>query len=155
MEGQFHDLEACLETAIPCGMRSPVSSRAACPSSTPTRSASLGEKSRNTRGVGLSLDAIIPRGFFVRTGAEMLIFGAGGFADATVLSLAGRVDPGDRPGRVLVVNRSRPRLESLRAIIERRPRAFEVEYVENADPAWLAKSAEAAVDGKPNSEMSS
>ncbi|HUX19714.1 MAG TPA: shikimate dehydrogenase [Spirochaetia bacterium] len=85
--------------------------------------------------VGLSLDAIVPRGYFGRTGGEVLIFGAGGSSVATVLHLANRVDPADRPKRLVVVNRSRPRLDSLKAMVESRERVFEVEYIENADPA--------------------
>lgn len=84
--------------------------------------------------VGVSLDAIIPRGHFGRTGAEVLIFGAGGSSAATVLHLSKLPNPGDRPQRVVVVNRSRPRLDSMRAMAQRVAPAFEIEYIENSDP---------------------
>jgi shikimate 5-dehydrogenase len=85
--------------------------------------------------VGLSLDSFIPRGYFGRTGGEVLIFGAGGSAVATVLHLLSSTDQRDRPARLVIVNRSRPRLASLKAMVERHGRVFEVAYVENSDPS--------------------
>jgi shikimate 5-dehydrogenase len=85
--------------------------------------------------VGLSLDAIIPRGYFGRTGGEVLIFGAGGSAVATVLQFMNRSDPADRPKRLVIVNRSRARLESLKRMVESLNQVFVIEYVENAEPA--------------------
>lgn len=85
--------------------------------------------------VGLSLDAFVPRGYFGATGAEVLIFGAGGSSVATVLNLANRREPADRPKRVVVVNRSRPRLDSMREMVESRERVFDIEYIENSDPS--------------------
>lgn len=85
--------------------------------------------------VGLSLDAFVPGGYFGATGAEVLIFGAGGSSVAAVLNLSNRADPADRPKRIVVVNRSRPRLDSMRKMVESRDRVFEIEYIENSDPA--------------------
>lgn len=83
---------------------------------------------------GLSLDAIVGPGYFGRTGAEVLILGAGGSGMATLLHLIEKKDNADRPGRVLMVNRSPGRLEHLREMVERTGTDIRVEYVCNADP---------------------
>jgi shikimate 5-dehydrogenase len=84
---------------------------------------------------GLSMDAIVPRGYFGRTGAQVLCFGAGGSAVATLLHLMNKPDPADRPRKFIVVNRSRPRLTRMQAMVATRPTDIAVEYVGNADPA--------------------
>lgn len=84
--------------------------------------------------VGTSLDAIVPPGYFGRTGGEVLLLGAGGSATATVLHLAMVRREEDRPKRVVAVDRSGPRLDSLRAMVKRLAPPFEMQYVENSDP---------------------
>lgn len=84
---------------------------------------------------GLSMDAVVPPGYFGRTGAHVLCFGAGGSAVATLLHLMDKSDAADRPRRFIVVNRSRPRLARLQAMVAARPTDIAVEYVCNADPA--------------------
>jgi shikimate 5-dehydrogenase len=84
---------------------------------------------------GLSLDAIIDENYFGRTGGHMLIFGAGGSSVATLLHLINKPNPGDRPEKVVVVNRSQPRLDHLRAMVEKQGGQFAVETICNADPA--------------------
>ena len=49
---------------------------------------------------GLSLDAIIDKDYFGRTGGDVLSFGAGGSAIATLLHLINKKDKGDRPETV-------------------------------------------------------
>ena len=66
---------------------------------------------------GLSLDAISGAGYFGRSGGEVLCFGAGGSAVATLLHLINKPDPADRPRRFVVVNRSPGRLEHLREMV--------------------------------------
>jgi len=84
---------------------------------------------------GLSLDAIIGKDYFGKTGAEALILGAGGSGMATLLHLMEKKDKSDRPGRVVMVNRSPGRLEHLREMVERIGTDIRVEYVCNSDPA--------------------
>ena len=67
---------------------------------------------------GDSLDAMLGGGYFGRTGAQVLIFGAGGSAAALALHLLRKPDPADRPSRVTVVNRSAARLQRLEKVIE-------------------------------------
>jgi shikimate 5-dehydrogenase len=82
---------------------------------------------------GISLDAILGDGYFARTGGEVLCLGAGGAAAAIALHLVrGRTT--DQPARVVVVNRSRARLDRVRAIIDRYGSAIAFEYACNEDP---------------------
>ncbi len=67
---------------------------------------------------GESLDAMLGGGYFGRTGAQVLIFGAGGSAAALALHLLRKPDQADRPDRLIVVNRSAPRLQRLETLIE-------------------------------------
>jgi shikimate 5-dehydrogenase len=84
---------------------------------------------------GLSLDGLLGDGYFDRTGGHVLCFGAGGSAAATLLHLMDKPRRPDRPRRFAVVNRSAPRLDRMRAMVERHGTDIEVVYVLNADPA--------------------
>ena len=83
---------------------------------------------------GLSLDAIVGPNYFGRTGAHLLCFGAGGSALATLLHLINKRDKGDRPVRFVVVNRSQPRLDHMREMVEQLGADIVVEYIFNSDP---------------------
>jgi shikimate 5-dehydrogenase len=83
---------------------------------------------------GRSLDEFVEHGYWARTGAEALLFGAGGSNLAITLHLMQARPPEDRPSRIVVVNRSPGRLESMRALHGRLGSGVEVAYVENADP---------------------
>jgi shikimate 5-dehydrogenase len=83
---------------------------------------------------GKTLDRLLGPGYFGRTGGHVLCFGAGGSAVATALHLINKADPADRPSRFIAVNRSRGRLEHMRAMVESRGTDIEFEYICNADP---------------------
>jgi shikimate dehydrogenase len=83
---------------------------------------------------GLSMDAIIGKDYFGRTGGQVLIFGAGGSAVATLLHLINQKDKSDRPDRVVLVNRSEGRLIGARTMVEKLNTEIKVEYIYNADP---------------------
>ena len=68
---------------------------------------------------GLSMDAILGEDYFGRTGGELLMLGAGGSAVALILHLMQKVKATDRPRRIVVVNRSAPRLARLKEMVER------------------------------------
>lgn len=78
---------------------------------------------------GLALSGFLPAGHFARTGGELFSMGAGGSTIAITWNLMrpGRGD--DRPRRVIVSNRSQPRLDSLRAIHAAFAFDVPVEYV--------------------------
>ncbi|MBP6785990.1 MAG: hypothetical protein KA170_00275 [Candidatus Promineofilum sp.] len=84
---------------------------------------------------GLSLEAIIGDDYFGRTGGHILCLGAGGSAVATLLHLINKPDAADRPARFVVVNRSRGRLDHMRAMVDGVGTDIDVEYVANDDPA--------------------
>lgn len=83
---------------------------------------------------GLSLDTIIGVQYFARTGGQVLIFGAGGSSAATVLHLMNKQHRGDRPERIVVVNRSQPRLDRLRRMVDRVGTTISIDCIYNADP---------------------
>jgi shikimate 5-dehydrogenase len=83
---------------------------------------------------GLSLDAILGAGYFGRTGGEVLCFGAGGSAVATLLHLINKPVAADRPRRFVVVNRSQGRLDHMREMVGSLSTDIQVEYICNQDP---------------------
>jgi shikimate dehydrogenase len=83
---------------------------------------------------GLSLDAIIGEDYFGRTDGDILCFGAGGSATATLLHLINKPNTGDRPKRFVLVNRSAGRLEGARQMVSEKTTDIQVEYICNADP---------------------
>jgi shikimate dehydrogenase len=98
---------------------------------------------------GLSLDAILSPGYFGRTGGQVLIFGAGGSAAATLLHLMMKKDADDRPRKLILVNRSQGRLDSVRAMAEKIGTDIQLETICNADPlvndAIMARLPEASI----------
>ena len=83
---------------------------------------------------GRSLDEFVRAGYWASSGAEVLLFGAGGSNLAISLHLMAGRPEGDRPRRIVVVNRSRARLDSMRAVHSQLASGVEVEYVHNSDP---------------------
>lgn len=83
---------------------------------------------------GRAMDDFVEPGYWAATGAEALLFGAGGSNLAISLHLLCTRPPDDRPRRMVVVNRSPARLVSMRAVHERAGVTAEVEYIENDDP---------------------
>ncbi|MFN8564504.1 MAG: shikimate dehydrogenase [Anaerolineae bacterium] len=82
---------------------------------------------------GLSLDAVIGKDYFARTGGDILCFGAGGSAVAIALHLMNKPDAGDRPKRFVVVNRSQGRLDHLREMVGQVETDIDFEYIHNQD----------------------
>ncbi len=83
---------------------------------------------------GLSMDAIVNKDYFGRTGGHVLLFGAGGSAVATVLHLINKKDKGDRPEWIVIVNRSQPRLDHMRRMVGKLGTDIEMQYILNSDP---------------------
>jgi len=65
---------------------------------------------------GLAIDAFLPPGYWQLTGAEACVLGAGGSAIAISWYLSRPARGADRPTRIVVANRSTPRLEALARI---------------------------------------
>ena len=83
---------------------------------------------------GLSMDAIVGENYFGRTGGHVLLLGAGGSSVATVLHLINKKQPGDRPERIVVVNRSQGRLDHMKQMVDSLEPDIEIVYVCNDDP---------------------
>jgi shikimate dehydrogenase len=83
---------------------------------------------------GTSLDSILGKGYFERTGGHLLCFGAGGAGKAIGLHLINKEQPGDRPERVLIVNRSQPRLTKYLEMAASMGTDIQFEYIRNDDP---------------------
>lgn len=86
---------------------------------------------------GLSMDAIVGRDYFSSAaghGGHVLIFGAGGSSAATILHLVMKEKKSDRPEKIIVVNRSPGRLDSVRAMVDSLGTDIEMEYICNQDP---------------------
>jgi shikimate dehydrogenase len=83
---------------------------------------------------GLSLDAIIGKDYFGRTAGQVLIFGAGGSAVATVLHLINKKDVADRPQKIILVNRSEGRLIHAQEMVKKLKTDIQIEYIHNQDP---------------------
>ena len=84
---------------------------------------------------GLSMDHIVGANYFGRTGGDVMCLGAGGSAVATLLHLINKKDKGDRPQKFICINRSKPRLDHMQAMVEGIETDIAVEYIHNSDPA--------------------
>lgn len=82
---------------------------------------------------GRSLDEFVPAGHWADTGAEALLFGAGGSSLAITVHLLTARPREDRPRRLIVVDRNRTRLSSMRSLHQRLEASVPAEYVENED----------------------
>ncbi len=65
---------------------------------------------------GLSLEAIVPPDYWQTTGGELYLIGAGGSSLALTMTLMELEDPNRWPSRVVISNRSAPRLEHMKKV---------------------------------------
>ena len=84
---------------------------------------------------GLSIDGFLEPGYFRRTGAEVFSMGAGGSTIALTWHLMRRARGDDVPSRIVVSNRSQPRLDEIRRIHGQIETVVPVDYVLAPDPA--------------------
>ena len=83
---------------------------------------------------GLSMDHIVGKDYFGRTGGHVMCLGAGGSAVATLLHLINQENKGDRPDKFICINRSKPRLDHMRAMVGQINSDIAVETIHNSDP---------------------
>ncbi|MBM4091232.1 MAG: shikimate dehydrogenase [Planctomycetes bacterium] len=83
---------------------------------------------------GLALDAFLPELHWQRTGAEALVLGAGGSAIAVTWHLLRKEALGNRPARIIVTNRSTPRLKEIRGFHEELGADIPLEYHHTPTP---------------------
>jgi shikimate 5-dehydrogenase len=78
---------------------------------------------------GLAIDNFLPRDHFERTGAELMSMGAGGSTIAITWHHMRPERGADRPSRVVVTNRSQPRLNEIRHFHDSLHFGVPVDYV--------------------------
>ena len=96
---------------------------------------------------GLAIDAFIPAGYWESTKAEVFILGAGGSTIAISWYLAQAAMAGNRPRRIVVSNRSKPRLERLRQVHTEIATDIPLELVYSPEPAINDSILETLVPG--------
>ena len=84
---------------------------------------------------GLALEAFLPEDHWRRTGAEVLVIGAGGSAIAITYYLMRKDHGTNRASRIIVANRSTPRLEDMKKIHADLDAGVPVEYEHTPQPA--------------------
>ena len=84
---------------------------------------------------GLAIDGFLGEGYFARSGAEVFSIGAGGSTIALTWHLMRKERGQDVPARIVVSNRSKPRLDETRHIHSLIPTDVPVEYVLAPTPA--------------------
>ena len=84
---------------------------------------------------GLALDEFIPNDYFKNTGAEVFIMGAGGSAISMGYHLMQEKFEGNYPNKIVIANRSRPRLEKIEKIFRGLNRSgIKIEYYLTPEP---------------------
>ncbi|BBI32847.1 shikimate dehydrogenase family protein [Cohnella abietis] len=66
---------------------------------------------------GMSMEAFVPQGFWEQHGGELFVMGAGGSAIAICSALLEEKHGKDIPSRIVVTNRSEPRLKEIERIV--------------------------------------
>jgi shikimate dehydrogenase len=99
------------------------------------RDGTLAGHAKDPISSGLAWQHFVAPDYWGQTGGHVLCLGAGGSAVAISVFVAGLPDPADRPAKFITVNRSQPRLDSLRAIHAHLDTDIAFEYMLNADPA--------------------
>ena len=77
---------------------------------------------------GLALEAFLPPDHWKETGGEVFILGAGGSSIALTAYLMKPAHGENRPSKIIVSNRSAPRLEEMKSIHEKLGRPVPTEY---------------------------
>lgn len=77
---------------------------------------------------GLALKAFLPSEHWITTGGEALVLGAGGSSIAITSYLMDPRHGANRPTRIIVTNRNRPRLDEMQAIHRKIDASISVEY---------------------------
>ena len=84
---------------------------------------------KDTITSGLALEAFLPDDYWAETGAEVFVLGAGGSSLALTTYMMEKAKPGSRPARIVVANRSTPRIEQMKVIHAKINPGIKTEYV--------------------------
>ena len=113
-----HKIDLCAACRGQFDVLEPLSDAMGEVSSLYKRGSLLHARAADPWSAGLSLEAFLPPGHWEKTGAEVLILGAGGSAMALAWHLSKPGHGANRPSKIHVANRSTPRLEHLRHLHE-------------------------------------
>ncbi|MFW5688380.1 MAG: shikimate dehydrogenase family protein [Spirochaetota bacterium] len=94
---------------------------------------------------GLSLEAFLPEDHWRRSGGALCLLGAGGSSLALTTYCMEELPEGNRPSRIVVTNRSAPRLDAMRTVHEKINPGIAVEYHHCPEPGQN----DAVVSGLP------
>ncbi|MBN2349527.1 MAG: hypothetical protein JXJ22_11840 [Bacteroidales bacterium] len=83
---------------------------------------------------GLSLEAFLPKDYWIQTGAEVFILGAGGSSIALSSYFMKKEHGKNKPSKIIVSNRSTRRLEEMKKIHEKINTGIPVEYYFTPNP---------------------
>ena len=83
---------------------------------------------------GLAIEAFLPPDYWVETEAAALLLGAGGSSIAITSYLMQESHGDNRPAKIVVTNRSQPRLEEIRHIHQKLESAIPTEYFLTPEP---------------------
>ena len=92
------------------------------------RDGSLAGHAKDPVTSGLSLEAFLPKDYWKDTGAEVFVIGAGGSSLAITSYIMETCPPDNQPSRIIVSNRSMPRLKIMEGIHGEINRGIPVEY---------------------------
>jgi len=83
---------------------------------------------------GLAIEAFLPPRYWVETGAAALLLGAGGSSIAITSYLLQASHGANRPSKIIVTNRSQPRLDEIQHIHQKLETTIPTEYVLTPKP---------------------
>jgi shikimate 5-dehydrogenase len=95
---------------------------------------------------GASYDNFIEKGYYRKTGAHVLIFGAGGSSIATILHLINKKEKEDRPEKIIIINRSQPRLDHIKELLKKVKTDINIETICSIDAKLNDKIMESLPD---------
>lgn len=84
---------------------------------------------------GLALENFVPENYWKDYGGDVLLLGAGGSSLAMSLYLTSDKHGDNIPGRIIIANRSVPRLESAKKLLKDLENVTNMEYIHNPTPA--------------------
>lgn len=84
---------------------------------------------------GLALENFVPENYWKDYDGDVLLLGAGGSSLAMSLYLTGEKHGDNVPGRIIIANRSIPRLESAKELLKDLESKTKMEYIHNPTPA--------------------
>lgn len=84
---------------------------------------------------GLALENFVPQNYWSSYGGDVLLLGAGGSSLAMSIYLGQEKFGSNIPKKIIIANRSRPRLESAKKILESGNPGINFEFIHNPTPA--------------------